>query len=406
MPAAFGTMNGSHRSQTPPLRNAATMADDIYDELTKARASGDVDATLAKLAEHLQTAHQYHDLFDVLLMRARHKQGLPLIWTKSLDQIPEPQRTAVEDASLEACRQVGKAMLDVGRVREAWMYLRPTGEKSEVAAVLEKLVSEDESLSEDVIEIALNEGLSPKLGFGLVLKNYGLCNAITTFDQQMQGRPKDQRREVVELLVRFIHEELITSVRDDVARQQGTRPTDATLAELVRDRDWLFENDNYHVDATHLSSIVRFAVISDNPEVLRLARDLTEYGRHLGSSYQYPGRPPFEDTYPQHALFFSALLGEQVDEAVTFFKAEAEKAAAEEDVNPVEVYISLLSRLGRAAEAIDETARLLPPGKRATDLAPTLQELAQTSGDYDRLMKVCRDRGDLLGFAAGLLSKS
>ena len=84
---------------------------------------------------------------------------------------------------------------------------------------------------------------------------------------------------------------------------------------------------------------------------------------------------------------------------------QADAAVEDEDVNPIEVYLSLLARLGRTAEAIDETARLLPPGKRASDLAPSLQELAQSSGDYERLMKVCRERNDLLGFAAGLLSK-
>jgi len=381
------------------------MGDEIYDELLKARESGDVEATLTRLADHLRENHQYHDLFDVRLMQARRKQGLPLIWTKTLEQIPEPQRTAVEDASLEACREIGAAMLDVGRVREAWMYLRPTGDKTEIAAKLEQLVKEDESLSEDVIDIALNEGLSPRLGFELMLNNYGLCNAITTFDQQMLGRPKDQRREVVQLLVRFIHAELMHALRGDVRQQQGSEPTETTLADLVRDRDWLFENDNYHVDATHLQSVVRFAVILDDAESLRLARDLTEYGRRLGPSYQYPGRAPFEDTYVQHALFFSALLGEQVDEAVAYFKSQADAALEEEDVNPIEVYVSLLARLGRTAEAIDETARLLKPGKRSSDLAPSLQELAQTSGDYDRLMKVSRERGDLLGFAAGLLSK-
>lgn len=382
------------------------MADDIYDELAKARASGNVDATLTKLAAHLRENHQYHDLFDVRLMQARMKQGLPAIWTKSLDQIPEPQRTAVEDASIEACREVGKLMLEVGRVREAWMYLRPTGDKAELAARLEELVKEDESLSEDVIDIALNEGLSPRLGFELMLNSYGLCNAITTFDQSMHGRPKEQRREVVQLLVKFIHDELLHAVRGDVERQQGSEPKETTLAELVRDRDWLFENDNYHVDATHLQSIVRFAVILDDPASLRLARDLTAYGRRLGSSYQYPGQPPFEDTYVSHDLFFSALLGERVDEALAYFKTQADAAEVDENANPIEVYVSLLARLGRTAEAIDETARLLPPGKRASDLAPSLQELAQTSGDYERLMSVCRARNDLLGFAAGLLSKS
>jgi hypothetical protein len=381
------------------------MADDIYDELRRIRETKDPAATLEKLAQYLRQNHQYHDLFDVRLMQARHKHGLPIIWTKTLDQIPEPQRTSVEDASIEACREIGKAMLEVGRVREAWMYLRPAGDRAETAAALERLVREDESLAEEVIDIALNEGVAPKLGFELVLQHHGLCNAVTTYDSQMQGRPKDERRPIAELLVRHIHNELFESVKSDVARQQGTEPKETTLADLIRDRDWLFENDNYHVDATHLQSIVRFAVLIDDPEVLRLALDLTEYGRRLGSPYQYEGRPPFEDVYVDHARFFQAMLGENVDEATGFFKKAAEQAAEDQDISPVEVYLSLLARTGRKAEAIDETARLLPPGRRMTDLAPSLQELALQSNDYDRLMKVCRERSDLLGFAAGLVSK-
>lgn len=382
------------------------MADDIYQQLQEAVASGGAEAALDRLADYLKKAHQYHDLFDVRLMQARRKQGLPIVWTKSMDDLPEPQRTAVEDASLEACRECGRGLLAVGRVKEAWMYLRPTGDKAAVAAELQKLVADDESLSEDVIDIALNEGVSPRLGFQLMLQNYGLCNCITTFEQQMHGRPKADRRGVVELLLRFIHDELLRNVRDDVARQQGSRPTENTLAELVHDRDWLYEADNYHTDATHLQSIVRFAVILDDPELLRLAVDLTEYGRRLSQSYQFPGQPPFQDTYADHAKFFRALLGENVDEALAYFKAEADASAQEEDTSPIEVYVSLLARTGRVGEAIDETARLLPPGRRQSDLAPSLQELAQQSGDYDRLMNVSRSRGDLLGFAAGLTSKA
>jgi len=382
------------------------MSDEIYDQLSAAASTAGVDATLTKLAEFLRGSHQYHDLFDVRLMQARHKHGLPLIWTKTMDELPEPGRTKVEDASLEACREVGHGLLNVGRVREAWMYLRPTGEKAQTAQALEKLVSEDESLSEDVIDIALNEGVCPRLGFELMLKNYGLCNAITTYDSQMTGRPKADRREVAALLLRFIHEELLRNVQEDVARQQGTPASETTLADLVRDRDWLFEAENYHTDTTHLQSIVRFAVILDDPELIRLAFDLTQYGMKLGDSYQFPGRPPFIDVYPDHARFYGALLGENADEVVAFFKQQADDSTEDQDTTPVEVYLSLLSRLGRTGDAIEETARLQPPGKRQSDLAPSLQELAQQSGDYERLMKVSRARGDLLGFAAGLTAKT
>jgi hypothetical protein len=30
-------------------------------------------------------------------------------------------------------------------------------------------------------------------------------------------------------------------------------------------------------------------------------------------------------------------------------------------------------------------------------------ELARQSGEYERLMEICRERGDVLGFAAGLI---
>ncbi|MGC3971649.1 MAG: hypothetical protein QM775_31185 [Pirellulales bacterium] len=374
----------------------------IYDELSQALQSGGVDAALDKLAAHLKGAHQYHDLFDVRLMQARRKAGQPIIWTKTMEDLPEPARTQVEDASLEACREVGRGLLSVGRIREAWMYLRPTGDKATVAKELEALVQEDESLAEDVIDIALNEGVNPRLGFQLMLESYGLCNCVTTYDSSMHQRPKADRVAVAGLLVDFIHDELLTNVRDDIARQQGSQPAETTLAELVREREWLFENDNYHTDATHLQAIVRFAIVLDDPAMLRKAIDLCAYGKHLSTSYQFPGRSPFNDVYLHHELYFKALLGEQVEEALAYFKEQAEAAADDQDKAPVEVYLSLLARTGRTAEAMDATATMLPPGKRQTDLAPTLQELAQQSGEYDRLAKLSRDRGDLLAFAAAL----
>ena len=40
---------------------------------------------------------------------------------------------------------------------------------------------------------------------------------------------------------------------------RGQPPADATLAELVTANEWIFENDNYHIDTSHLSATVRFA---------------------------------------------------------------------------------------------------------------------------------------------------
>jgi hypothetical protein len=38
--------------------------------------------------------------------------------------------------------------------------------------------------------------------------------------------------------------------------------------------------------------------------------------------------------------------------------------------------------------------------------APTLLELAAASGDWDRYEALCREREDLIGYAAGVLARS
>src|SRR5205085_6638762 len=142
------------------------------------------------------------------------------------------------------------------------------------------------------------------------------------------------------------------SVKADIARQEGKPPRETTLAELVRDRDWLFQDNSYHLDTTHLASTVRIARALSEPAELRLAIDLTEYGRRLSSQYQYPGEEPFADAQPAQALFFRAQVGEQVEEALTYFRDKAESLPAEQNgAGPAEVYIALLSRLGRTTEA-------------------------------------------------------
>jgi hypothetical protein len=205
-------------------------------------------------------------------------------------------------------------------------------------------------------------------------------------------------------MVEHIHAELLENVKTDIARQQGSPAQENTLAELVAERDWLFAEDNYHLDTTHLASIVRFALGIEDPAVLRLALDLTEYGRRLAPSYQFPGEEPFRDQYPAAALFFRAQLGEGVDEALAFFREKAETLPfGEVGSMPAEVYIGLLARLGRYREAMDATARLLAPGVRASGFAPSLVELARAGNVFDRLMEISRERGDPVGFLAGLV---
>jgi hypothetical protein len=285
------------------------------------------------------------------------------------------------------------------------MYLRPAGDKANVAAALEQAEPDDEHVQE-MIDVALHEGVHPRQGFQLVLKHYGTCNAITMFDSVVQNQTRAQRQEVAGLLVRHLHGELLRSLQGDIGRQEGKPPQEATIRDLVADRDWLFLNDNYHIDTSHLHAVVRFARLVEDPTVLRLAVDLTEYGRRLSRQFQYAGEEPFVDAQPSQAMFLRAQLGEQVEEALAFFRERATSLpAAEHGTLPAEVYVTLLARLRRFGEALEALATLVPAGVPTSGFAPTMLELARLSGDYDRLMAACRERGDVLGFAAGLVER-
>ena len=105
------------------------------------------------------------------------------------------------------------------------MYLRPLGENSAVAAALNQIEPNEENLAA-LIEIALQEGVSPARGFELVLRQYGTCNAITTFDSEMGRHSRSQQVTAAALLVRQLHADLVANLRTDIARREEHRARD------------------------------------------------------------------------------------------------------------------------------------------------------------------------------------
>jgi hypothetical protein len=381
------------------------MSEATFDDLQQRLATGGMDSLFERLTSELKAERKYHEIFDVLLMRSRQRLGLPVILAGSIDDLEEPLRTQVEEAYLKSCREVGTLLLDDGRLREAWMYLRPVGDKQLVAAALAKIEPNEENL-QDLIEIGLHEGIAPELGYRLVLQHYGTCNAITTFEGVVGGRSRADQQACASLLLEHLYKELTANVRSDITRQEGREPAETTLAALVADRDWLFGELSYHTDTTHLAATVRFARVLEEPRLIELAYELTEYGRRLSQQFQFAGDPPFVDMYPSHGLFFAAQLGRQVDEALEYFERQARECNVhEQGTGPAEVYIALLARLKRYDDAIRATEELLPPGTRTSGFAPNLLELSRLSGDYEPLIRICRQRGDLVSFTAGLIEK-
>src|SRR5438270_7832659 len=111
------------------------------------------------------------------------------------------------------------------------MYLRPVGEKAEAARLLGQIAATDENY-EELIDVCLHEGIDIGRGYGLVLERFGTCNAITTFDSSLARRPRSEQAPAARLLLMRVHEDLVASVKADIARQESQQPPEMTLRDL------------------------------------------------------------------------------------------------------------------------------------------------------------------------------
>lgn len=379
------------------------MNDQTYQALRDAHSAEGAIAVFDELVNRLRQEGKYHELFDALLMQSRYKLGLPLQHAPALDDLPEPVRTKTEEAYMAACREVGQLLLERGELAEAWTYLRPLGEKPSVANAIARTEVTDDNV-EELVQLALHEGIAPELGFELVLEHYGTCNAITLFEGVVASQAIEHQRAAAERLVRHLHAELLENVRAHIATRDQVEPTEDSLTKLIAEHTWIFEAENYHIDVSHLASVVRFSRLLEDRQPVRLARDLAHYGRHLAPALQLAGEEPFVDLYPSHELFLAATLGERTAEAVAFFGDEARGSdPRREGTAAIETYLILLVRLGRHDEALEASVELAPQGVELSPYAPSRLWLALQSGKIDRYLELCRQQGNLVGYAAGLV---
>ncbi|MFN7992879.1 MAG: hypothetical protein U0Q18_04730 [Bryobacteraceae bacterium] len=354
--------------------------DSIFDRIA-ADASGAFDLLEAKFLEE----KQYGRLFEMRLLRKRQELGLPLIQPGGLDEIPADKRPAYERAFIDAAREAGTLYLEAGDIPRAWSYFRALGDPAPVAAAIES-AQPGESVH-TLVEIAFHEGVNLRKGFELVVEHYGLCRAITYFQQYP---PQPGRTEALHLLIRTLYRDLVEGLRRAIERAEGQAPATENVMELMEGRPWLFGEFSYYVDTSHLISILGFCVELEDPEMLRLALELAEYGQRLSSQFQYPGEPPFEN-HRDYILYFRARLGRDEDAAI---------ANLREKPNSGKVLVDLLARLGRYREAIAAALEFLP------EEDPTALQLCQTAGEFDELARLARSRDDLIGFAAAMMQRN
>jgi len=377
------------------------MSDEIpYSAIEQAIQRSGADAGLEALASHFRDRGQHHALFRTLLLRKRAELGLPLINPGELKAFPARLREAYEDFVEATCRKTGELYLQDGDVLQAWRYLKTIGEREPVRHALEQL--EAAQASDEVLALAIREGLHPVRGFELLLETRGLCSAITAFNHELYA-PLPEQKQIAALLVKRLYRDLVLSVRRDIQDRKKPAPEETDLVEIIRSRPWLFEDKNTHADPTHISAVLRIGLIVEGQDELLMALSIAEYAKKVPAVFASAGPELFEGGAADYAKYYRALLGQDADKNAEFFCARLAGYKNDEVGNgPAESVLQLLWRLDRKDEALgiwENFIRDVPPDLDG-HVIPSFYELCLQAGDYDRLSRIAQTHRDTAVWAA------
>jgi hypothetical protein len=383
------------------------MHEQLFDELQQTLGAIGPAAAAERLCESLRQGKDYASLFYALLLQKRLALGLCPVPTGASQDLPPSLHAAYEEAIRQACRTVGNLYLEAGDVARAWPYFRMLGETEPVARALETLTLVEGEDCQPIIDVAYHQGVHPRRGFELILERYGICSAITTLGGGHETPfGAEVREHCIKRLVRALHKELGERLAAEIAQKEGTTPQTRAIPELLAGRDWLFEEEfSYHVDVSHLSSVVQMAMHLPPCKELSLARELCAYGQKLSPRFQYPADPPFEDQYRDYGLYLGALAGDDVEMALAHFREKAEKADPQEiGTYPAEILVNLLLRTGRRKEALTTARQFLTEVRERQLVCPSLLELCERARDFNALAEVARAQDNPVHFVAGLIA--
>ena len=404
---------------------------DTFDRLETTAARDGMAAMFHELAESLRTRGRWHALFDLRLLEARVQLGLPA--TGDAGDIAGDARDALDARSLAACREVGWPLLDEGQVAAGWMYLRAAAEPADVATKLAAIAADllpagaadagpaddDEETAarlQEIVHVALWEGVDPALGIDLVIRLQGTCNAITAYEQAVSRLPARRQERAAAVLVHHLHGEVARALRSDLVARGAAVPPAGTPDPLPPLLDSLravggADDPSIHVDVSHLQSALRIARPCVDPATIHAAWELATYACRLPRDVVYPGEPPFEDVGHASRLFFGAQLGHDVGEAVGFFHRAATTARREESGTlACDTLVLLLDRLGRPREALAALLERPAEGQmhsplQASGALASVVDLAGRAGAWDDLLAACRARGDEITYAATVAAR-
>jgi len=376
----------------------------LFDELQQTLTNDGPESAIERLCSSLREKKDYAGLFYALLLKKRHELGVSPIPTEAAQALPEAVHAPYEEAIREAARLVGNLFLEEGNIPRAWVYFRMLGESEPVAQALDRYQIKEDEDGQQVIEIAYHQGVHPRKGFDWILERFGICSAITMVIGQ-EFPQAEMREYCIKGLVRALYDQLRVRLVEEISQHEGQPPAAQSVRGLVAGNDWLFDEESYHIDVSHLGAVVQMSIHLPPSKELDLARELCLYGQRLSTRFQYAGEPPFEDQYRDYGVYLSVLAGADVEQGIAHFQNKVDNADPERaGTLPAEVFVNLLMRLHRPTEALVVARRYLTGAENQRLSCPGIAELCQLTKDYRALAEVARELGDPVHFMAGLLA--
>jgi len=385
-------------SDTLPLEPAA------YDRLRAALTADGPLAAADKLADELQVAEDYQGLFYALLLKARVELGVPPFPTGPASDLPAETHERYEQAIVEAGRKVGGLLLEKGELNKASGFFRLIGETEPMRAALVAYTPGPDDDTYGIVEIAWQHGVHPKKGFDLILDRHGVCSAITMVGSADLSQRPEVRDYCVKRLIVALSEQLRERLLGDL-RHRGVSVADtATVPELLAADPELFADDMYHIDTSHLNSVVQYAGQLPPCDELKLAIQLSEYGERLSLSLRGDAAPPFENTYADYTPYLKVLAGIDVEAGLKHFHAKLAPAAEIGDTYPAEMLVNLYLRLERLTDALAVAKDHLANTGGQELSCPPLVELARRAKDFAALADAAKANADPVNYLAGLIA--
>jgi hypothetical protein len=377
--------------------------DAALDRVRNVLATGNALQAADRLCEELRAAEDFQALFYARLLKKRVELGVSPFPTGPSNELPPETHDAYEQAIRDAGREVGGIYLERRQFARAWGFFRMLGEPERMRAALESYQPAEDDDTYAVVELAWQQGLLPEKGFDIILDRHGICSAITMVSGADLGQNPDLRAYCTKRLVRSLHEQLTERLRSDLEGRGVTVSAGNGIRPWIQAHPELFADDLYHIDTSHLHSVVQMSSNLPACPELELAAELCAYGAKLAPHLRGEFPAPFENGYSDYEIYLNILAGKNVEAGLAHFRSKLAEAQREQDTYPAEVLVNLLLKLDRLPEALAVAREFLnEPGRELS--CPTPTELARRAKDFTALAEAARAAGDPVNYLAGLIA--